>query len=98
MSTAIRIGADTVGAAVPTRRQEVHAAIRNGLIRPGADEAYAGGDYATWPPGECTHAAGGDGTWRGWDWPSLRKRVQVLGRESNLVDPGGAKPPLLFIH
>jgi pimeloyl-ACP methyl ester carboxylesterase len=83
MSTAMRTGADTVVAAVPTRRQEVHAAIRNGLLRPGADDSYADGD---------------DATWMRIAWPSLVRRVPVLGREMNVLDTGGDKPVLLFVH
>ena len=68
---------------MPTRRQDVHAAIRNGLIRPGADDGYADGD---------------DSTWMEVDWPSLTRRVRVLGREVNVIDTGGPGPVLLFVH
>jgi pimeloyl-ACP methyl ester carboxylesterase len=68
---------------VPTRRQELRGAIENGLLRPGADAGYADGD---------------DSTWMGIDWPSMTRRVTVLGRELNVVDTGGKGPPLLFVH
>jgi pimeloyl-ACP methyl ester carboxylesterase len=32
------------------------------------------------------------------DWPSMTRRVPVLGRSVNVVDTGGSGPPLLFIH
>jgi pimeloyl-ACP methyl ester carboxylesterase len=61
--------------------------VQNGLIRPGADPAYADGD---------------DNSWRAVDWPRMTRRVEVLGREVNVVDTGapgdGDAPPLLFIH
>jgi pimeloyl-ACP methyl ester carboxylesterase len=68
---------------VPTRRQELAWAIENGVRRPGPDASYADGD---------------DSTWTQLDWPSLTRRVPVLGREVNVVDTGGAGPPLLFVH
>src|SRR5215210_1939471 len=83
MSMAIRTGVDTVVRAVPTRRQQLRGAIENGLLRPGADETYADGD---------------DATWMGVDWPSITRRVVVEGREVNLVDTGGERPALVFVH
>jgi pimeloyl-ACP methyl ester carboxylesterase len=68
---------------VPTWRQELGAAVQNGLVRPGADRTYADGD---------------DAVWKSIDWPSLTRRVTVLGREVNLVDTGGPGSVLLFIH
>ena len=59
------------------------ALARNGLLRPGPDETYADGD---------------DASWMGIDWPSMTRRLRVLGREVNLVDSGGDGPPLLFVH
>ncbi|HEY7074944.1 MAG TPA: alpha/beta hydrolase [Solirubrobacteraceae bacterium] len=55
----------------------------NGLFRPGADDAYADGD---------------DSTWLDVDWPSLTRTVRVADGELQVVDTGGDKPPLLFIH
>jgi len=80
---AIRTGADTVGRAVPTRRQQLPGAIDNGLLRPGADDAYADGD---------------DATWMQVDWPSMTRKVLVEGREVNVVDTGGDRPALVFVH
>jgi pimeloyl-ACP methyl ester carboxylesterase len=68
---------------VPTVRQQLIRVARNGLIRPGADDGYADAD---------------DSAWTGIDWPSLTRRVEVLGREVNVVDTGGDKPPLVFVH
>jgi pimeloyl-ACP methyl ester carboxylesterase len=83
MSMAMRTGADTVRRAVPTRRQELLWGIDNGLRRPGADETYADGD---------------DSTWKSIDWPSLTRRIPVLGREVNVVDTGGEGPVMVFVH
>jgi pimeloyl-ACP methyl ester carboxylesterase len=83
MSMAMRTGADTVVRAVPTRRQQLRGAIENGLLRPGADDTYADGD---------------DARWMAIGWPSMTRRVTVLGRELNVVDTGGSGPPLLFVH
>jgi pimeloyl-ACP methyl ester carboxylesterase len=68
---------------VPTRRQELAWAYDNAVRRPGPDDQYADGD---------------DAVWMGVDWPSLTRRVPVLGRSVNVVDTGGSGPPLLFIH
>jgi pimeloyl-ACP methyl ester carboxylesterase len=68
---------------VPTRRQELAWAYENAVRRPGPDASYADGD---------------DSTWMRLDWPSMTRRVPVLGREMNVVDTGGAGPALLFIH
>jgi pimeloyl-ACP methyl ester carboxylesterase len=60
--------------------------VENGLIRPGADPGYADGD---------------DDGWRSVDWPALTRRIQVLGREVNVIDTGPADdhaPPIVFIH
>src|SRR3954453_18283763 len=83
MSIAIRTGADTVVRTVARWRQELRAGYENALKRPGADHTYADAD---------------DGSWQAVDWPSVLRRVTVLGREVNLVDTGGSGPPLLFIH
>jgi pimeloyl-ACP methyl ester carboxylesterase len=55
----------------------------NGLFRPGADDTYADGD---------------DSTWLDVDWPSKTHTLAVAGDEVQVVDTGGDKPPLLFIH
>src|SRR4051812_1322825 len=63
------------------------ALARNGLLRPGPDPTYADGD---------------DAAWMGVDWPSLTRRVEVLGRQVNVVDTGPVAgsdaPPLVFVH
>jgi pimeloyl-ACP methyl ester carboxylesterase len=70
----------------PAHRQFL-ALARNGLLRPGPDPTYADGD---------------DATWIGVDWPSLTRRVEVLGRQVNVVDTGPVAgsdaPPLVFVH
>ena len=66
-----------------TVRQQVKGAVENALLRPGADPTYADGD---------------DSAWIGIDWGSMTHRLEVLGREVNVVDTGGDKPPMLFIH
>ena len=68
---------------MPTRRQQLRGAIENGLLRPGPDATYADGD---------------DSRWMEIDWPSMTRRVTVLGRELNVVDTGGDAPPLIFVH
>jgi pimeloyl-ACP methyl ester carboxylesterase len=55
----------------------------NGLFRLGADDTYADGD---------------DSTWTGVDWPSLTRTVSVPGGQLQVIDTGGDRPPLLFIH
>jgi len=62
---------------------QVRALPTNAIVRAHPDETYADGD---------------DATWMDIDWPSLQRRVTVLGRDVNLVDTGGARPPLLFVH
>src|ERR1700742_1525095 len=71
------------GSGVPGLTEQVRAAAGHALVRPGADDTYADGD---------------DATWRSVDWPALTRSVVVLGRRVNVVDTGGDKPPLLFIH
>ena len=68
---------------MPTRRQELAWAYENGVRRPGPDASYADGV---------------DSTWRRLDWPSMTRRMPVLGREVNVVDTGGSGPPLVFVH
>ena len=68
---------------MPTRRQELLWGIENGLRRPGPDDTYADGD---------------DSTWLTVDWPSMTRRLGVLGRDVNVVDTGGDGPAMVFIH
>jgi pimeloyl-ACP methyl ester carboxylesterase len=70
--------------------------MRNGFLRPGADETYADGD---------------DASWMDVDWCALQRPVELLGRRVNVLDTGpppagdGLRAgeadggvPLLFIH
>ena len=60
--------------------------MRNGLLRPGADETYADGD---------------DAAWMDVDWRALQRPYELLGRRVNVLDTGpvaGGGTPLLFIH
>ena len=68
---------------MPTRRQELLWGIENALRRPGADASYADGD---------------DSTWMSVDWPSMTRKVQVLGRSLNVIDTGGDGPVIVFVH
>ena len=68
---------------MPTRRQQLRGAIENGLLRPGPDDSYADGD---------------DTTWMQVDWPSMTRKVVVEGRKVNVVDTGGDRPALVFVH
>jgi pimeloyl-ACP methyl ester carboxylesterase len=63
--------------------QDVLSRARNGIARPGADPTYANGD---------------DSTWMNVDWPSLSRDVTIDGHSVHVVDSGGDKPPMLFIH
>jgi pimeloyl-ACP methyl ester carboxylesterase len=68
---------------VPRVHRQMIGLARNGLVRPGADPTYADGD---------------DATWTSVDWPSLTRRITVAGDEVNVVDTGGDRPALLFVH
>ena len=57
--------------------------VRNGVLRPGADATYADGD---------------DAAWLDVDWPALQRSLELNGRRVNVLDTGGAGPPLLFLH
>lgn len=67
--------------------RQLTALARNALLRPGADDAYADGD---------------DASWRSVDWPSLIRHEEIDGRLVAVVDTGvperPAGPPLLFVH
>ena len=62
---------------------QVRALAGNALLRGGPDPDYADGD---------------DSTWMSVDWPALTSNVEVLGRSVSVVDTGGDKPPLVFLH
>jgi pimeloyl-ACP methyl ester carboxylesterase len=68
---------------VPSVYQDALARARSGVLRPGPDATYADGD---------------DAAWMGIDWPAMTRRVEVDGRAVNVVDTGGDRPPLLWIH
>ena len=57
--------------------------VRNGVLSPGADSTYADGD---------------DAAWLDVDWPALQRSLELNGRRVNVLDTGGAGPPLLFLH
>jgi pimeloyl-ACP methyl ester carboxylesterase len=59
------------------------AVMRNAVLRPGADPTYADGD---------------DASWMGVDWPSLQRTLDVGGQRVNVLDTGGERPALLFLH
>jgi pimeloyl-ACP methyl ester carboxylesterase len=63
--------------------QDVLGRARNGIARPGPDPTYADGD---------------DSTWMSVDWPALSRDIDIDGHSVHVVDSGGDKPPLLFIH
>ena len=62
---------------------QVRALPANAFVRSKPDPTYADGD---------------DSTWTTVDWPSLTREELILGRRVNLIDSGGSKPPLLFLH
>ncbi len=64
-------------------RAQITAVVRNGVLRPGADSTYADGD---------------DAAWLDVDWPALQRSLELNGRRVNVLDTGGAGPPLLFLH
>ena len=68
---------------MPSVSRRTAAAARNGLSGRAPTPTYADGD---------------DSTWMDVDWPSLTRRLEIDGREVHVVDTGGDKPPLLFIH
>jgi pimeloyl-ACP methyl ester carboxylesterase len=57
--------------------------MRNALLRPGPDPTYADGD---------------DATWMDVDWPALQRMLDVGGQRVNVLDTGGDRPALLFLH
>jgi pimeloyl-ACP methyl ester carboxylesterase len=59
------------------------AVMRNAVLRPGADPTYADGD---------------DGSWMAVDWPSLQRTLDIGGQRVNVLDTGGGRPTLLFLH
>jgi pimeloyl-ACP methyl ester carboxylesterase len=68
---------------VASAQARIAALVRNMAFRPGADPTYADGD---------------DATWIGVDWPSLQRTIEVGGQYVNVLDTGGDRPALLFLH
>src|SRR3954471_10199521 len=67
----------------PRFHRFVVAQARNALLRPGPDPTYADGD---------------DATWMAVDWPSMTRRLPILGSAMNFVDTGGDGPAIVWIH
>jgi pimeloyl-ACP methyl ester carboxylesterase len=63
--------------------RDVVERARNAVARPGADPSYADGD---------------DNAWMSVDWPAISSDITIDGHSVHVVDSGGDKPPLLFIH
>jgi pimeloyl-ACP methyl ester carboxylesterase len=59
------------------------AVVRGAVLRPGPDPTYADGD---------------DATWMRVDWPALQRTLELDGRRVNVLDTGGSRPALLFLH
>jgi pimeloyl-ACP methyl ester carboxylesterase len=68
---------------VPSVYEDVFNRARNGILRAGGDPAYADGD---------------DRTWLDVDWPSLSQDLEIDGSLVHVIDTGGDKSPLLFVH
>jgi pimeloyl-ACP methyl ester carboxylesterase len=68
---------------VPSVYEDVLNRARNGLARPGADRTYADAD---------------DHTWMDVDWRSLSRDIEIDDALVHVIDTGGSKPPLLFLH
>ncbi len=68
---------------MPSVYQDALSRAKSGVFRPGADTTYADGD---------------DASWMEVDWPALTTRVEINGSEVCVVDTGGDKPPLVWLH
>jgi pimeloyl-ACP methyl ester carboxylesterase len=64
-------------------REQLAINLRAALRRRGADETYADADEVSW---------------RSVDWASLQRPIDVSGRPVNVLDTGGERPALLWIH
>jgi len=84
---------------VASARAQIVAALRSGVLRPGADATYADGDDEAWmdvdwpalqrPMELCTEPA--------WPAGTGTRRVNVL--DTGPISPAGMnRPPLLFLH
>jgi pimeloyl-ACP methyl ester carboxylesterase len=68
---------------VPSVYQDALSRARTGVFRSGPDATYADGD---------------DNAWMAIDWPAMTSRLEFEGRGVGVVDTGGDRPPLLFLH
>ena len=68
---------------MPSIYRDALTRARNGVLRAGPDPTYADGD---------------DRSWMEVDWPAITRRVEISGREVNVVDSGGDGPPVVFLH
>ena len=68
---------------MPSVYQDALARAKSGVFRPGPDSTYADGD---------------DNAWMQVDWPAMTRRVEVDGRAVSMIDTGGDRPPLLWVH
>jgi pimeloyl-ACP methyl ester carboxylesterase len=59
------------------------AVVRGAVLRPGPDPTYADGD---------------DATWMDVEWPALQRTLELDGQRVNVLDAGGDRPALLFLH
>jgi pimeloyl-ACP methyl ester carboxylesterase len=83
MSTAIRKSVLRYDVVASVHRQ-LAAMARNGLLRPGADDAYADAS---------------DTRWMDIDWSAMLRSERIDGRLVNVLDTGGeGKPVLLWLH
>ncbi|HWT22116.1 MAG TPA: alpha/beta hydrolase [Solirubrobacteraceae bacterium] len=64
-------------------REQLAINLRNAVRRQGADETYADAD---------------DAGWLGVDWAALQRPVEVFGHRVNVLDTGGDRPVILWIH
>ncbi len=71
------------GSGVPGFREQLLGVTGNAIVRAKPDATYADGD---------------DASWMDVDWRSLSHSVLIAGKRMNVIDNGGDKPPLLFIH
>jgi pimeloyl-ACP methyl ester carboxylesterase len=64
-------------------REQLAINLRAAVRRQGADQTYADAD---------------DSSWRSVDWEALQHTMEIEGRPVNVLDTGGDRPALLWIH
>jgi pimeloyl-ACP methyl ester carboxylesterase len=64
-------------------REQLAINLRAAVRRQGADQTYADAD---------------DASWRSVDWEALQHTMEIEGRPVNVLDTGGDRPALLWIH